>query len=463
MDCNNCTLDMSPGTLILCDANTGNPNDFNRMDCIRQTGVNHDITIRGGTIDCNNFGWGDSINKGIMLNGYYGDVNLCYNFTIDGVTILRARNEGLAIEYSRNGVVRNCHVSECGWSGITMAQVVYGLVYNNDVNNCGLKGGNPPLSRNISSLGCKHLDIFDNTVTNARQGGIGVNADAIYIYRSENISIHNNTIVDCNGAAGIITNAIGDYTSNLNIRDNYVSTRAGSGQQGIWLDCVKNFEVTGNTCKPDGGYWIYVTSNNSTGRIASNRYPSSKIAVISGTGINSFSGSTVFTGSIKAAQADYLHPALDATDISTHTDVNTLDYPRSVVAAAVSHNNLTYIRVQLGGIDQFGAAYSALLTLNDSDYWTASSPPLVRVDLVKCYDRTGSGVGDTINVGTNRTIGLGRTLLAATDILKVERNGVGISVPAIDIINGAATMNAITDGDNFTFHIKDNLNWPITP
>jgi len=465
MDCNNCILDMSPGTWIIVDANG---ESYQHCDPVRQgVGIggqaNYNVTIRGGNIDCNYYGDATTVNKAVMMNGYATDPNLSYNLVIDGVHMMRAKDEGCAIEYSHNGEIKNCYVKDCGWSGITMADMASGSVHNNWVDNCGLIGGNPPLSKNISLLGCSNMDVYQNYITNAKQGGIGINAAAAYIHPSQNISIRDNTITNFKGASGIRSTATDSkYTQGLDISGNDINTM--ESQSGILLEYIKTFNITNNTIR-NCLYWLYLGATCYSGNVEGNRYTSGKLYVTGSTSTKINSLNVFHITDIKELDTDFVYTLNAGETIQTaHSDINQLDIPRIVSVAAVTHTNFTVMQVQVYGYDQFGSLKSNLVDLHAGNGWASQTAAAFSViSFVQIYARTGTGSGDSVVVGINNKVAIPEMLISSASILKAKRNGANIAVPTIDTTYSLLTLAAISDDDDFTFWIKRERNWAIYP
>ncbi len=137
--------------------------------------------------------------------------------------------------------------------------------------------------------------------------------------------------------------------------------------------------------------------------------------------------------------------------------------PRTVTWAFVSHVNitLTQVQVDITGVDQYGNTrkYSANPAV---DGWSGeSSIAFAKITSCIVSIRTGTGAGDTINIGTGSKIGLANPIDATTDVYKVKKGtsdypAASYTVNATYNTVDLSTGGAILDGDDFTIWYKSN-------
>ncbi|MDD5061502.1 MAG: hypothetical protein PHN44_04370 [Candidatus Marinimicrobia bacterium] len=168
--------------------------------------------------------------------------------------------------------------------------------------------------------------------------------------------------------------------------------------------------------------------------------------------------------SILAAAADVIDAgeALNAALPITFTLAAQPDVPRTISLEFVSHAQITAYTLTITGVDAKGATVTE--TFTEADGWALeTSNAYATITSIIMSARTGTGAGDTMNVGIASKVGLAGFLSAITDVFKVVKSAAAgnaadysgatnvtpeTDYDTVDLSTGAA----IVDGDKFTIY-----------
>ncbi len=140
------------------------------------------------------------------------------------------------------------------------------------------------------------------------------------------------------------------------------------------------------------------------------------------------------------------------------------DVPRTITYAFDSHAQITKFTMTIVGVNARGEAVTE--TFTEADGWTGeTSNAFATITSVTLSARTGTGAGDTIDIGIGSKVGLANKIGAITDVYKVVKSAAAgnagdysgatnITAEAtyhtVDLSTGAA----IVDGDKFTVYYE---------
>ncbi len=170
--------------------------------------------------------------------------------------------------------------------------------------------------------------------------------------------------------------------------------------------------------------------------------------------------------SILAAVADNIdnNEDLSAALPITFTLAAQPDIPRSLTLTFNSHAQITAYSITVTGVNAKGETVTE--TFVTASGWTIeTSNAYATITSIIMTARTGTGAGDTMDVGIGSKVGLSGFLSAITDVFKVVKSAAAgnavdysgaanvtaeITYDTVDLSTGAA----IVDGDKFTIYYK---------
>ncbi len=173
--------------------------------------------------------------------------------------------------------------------------------------------------------------------------------------------------------------------------------------------------------------------------------------------------------SIQAAAATYIrsNQDLSAALPITFTLDKQPDVPRNLTWSFDSHAQITAFILVFTGIDAKGNAITD--TFTQAAGWSgATAKAYATITSIQMTARTGTGAGDTMDIGIGSIVGLANNIDAAGDVYKDVKSasaGNAADYPAasytvnttndtVDLSTGAAIVN----GDKFTIYYKSNIN-----
>ncbi|MDD3951902.1 MAG: right-handed parallel beta-helix repeat-containing protein [Desulfobacterales bacterium] len=150
---------------------------------------------------------------------------------------------------------------------------------------------------------------------------------------------------------------------------------------------------------------------------------------------------------------------LSATVPITFTITNQPDVPRNLTWALASHAQITAFTLDIRGITAFGSDVTESFT-QASGWSGATANAFAKITSVKLSARTGTGAGDTANIGTSTKLGLCNRIQATADVITVKKNTALMANGAFtpDITHHVVDVGSITAADNFEIRCRINRN-----
>lgn len=118
------------------------------------------------------------------------------------------------------------------------------------------------------------------------------------------------------------------------------------------------------------------------------------------------------------------------------------DIPRTISGHFDAHVNITAYSITVNAVDAKGNMWQEIFTEADGWDWETDHAAATVTSIIMTA-RTGTGVGDTMDMGIAGTFGLCGRLSGATDVFKIKRNNA-------DAVVGAAQVNATYDTYDMT-------------
>lgn len=279
-----------------------------------------------------------------------------------------------------------------------------------------------------------------------------------YFYKNQRGAI----VMDNNGATYPLYNVIANNTFQWNGTDaanTYDAILVGGRYNTITGNTFEGHAVTRYAITENGAGYL----NNIVGNTAYNHTNASPYYInLYGTDRTKTSYVETFSN-IFSANTSYVR---DNQAMSTGLGVaftidNQPDVPRTLTWA-MTHGNVTAFSIYIVGYSAQGILVTEVLT--DAIGWSGETAyAFAEISSIKIITRTGTGVGDTIDVGIGSKLGLSNTVYAVADVYKARKNDVvypaasftvGTAKSTIDVSTGGA----ITDNDDFTFWYMSSLN-----
>ena len=143
------------------------------------------------------------------------------------------------------------------------------------------------------------------------------------------------------------------------------------------------------------------------------------------------------------------------------------DVPRTITWSFDSHAQITAFTLIIAGTDGKGKAVTE--TFTQASGWSGQTVnAFARITSISMTNRTGTGAGDTLDLGIGSKLGLGNNIITASDVFKVDKSAAaGNTVDYTGVTNVTAegtydtvdvsTGAAIVDGDSFTIRYFNRL------
>ena len=133
------------------------------------------------------------------------------------------------------------------------------------------------------------------------------------------------------------------------------------------------------------------------------------------------------------------------------------DVPRTISWAFVAHTNITAYTMEIKGKDAKGNIQT--VTWDETAGWSGeTNVAFAIIEYIKMTARTGTGAGDTMNVGIASKLGLSNVIYATGDVYKIKKNNANVSIGTVNVTYGTVDCATITAGDDFTIWFRSNLN-----
>lgn len=166
---------------------------------------------------------------------------------------------------------------------------------------------------------------------------------------------------------------------------------------------------------------------------------------------------------VQAVSTTYIksNQALTAATPFTFGRDHQPDVPRTISFAFDSHANITAFTITIEGWTSLGTY--ATETFTEASGWAfESSYAYISISATKMTSRTGSGTGDTIDMGMTDVLGLGHRPFVYGDIYYLKKNTVWQSVASAQYSSTYGTYDmsviGLTAGDDYTFKYRISRN-----
>lgn len=438
------------GFILFSEDKSGFDDCFSYDNGNANTALGHGFCIENSTY-CSLTG--GSISLGNYLTGIYV-FTTGLGCMVDGCTFIDNGSTGIRIATNRTTVTGNViYTNGSGEIGISGSRDLCTVTGNTIYvyNDTGAAGTARGILWNPGTSTINGLTINNNTiyVDGIAYQGIGF-ANTI-----NNVSCNNNTISGdeiTSGAIGI-GGTLGCDGKNVKINDNIMSLTTATYGIFIRRGPFTHSSIEGNTIEgaaiPKTGAIYFYTTDEQAG------WKFENLGVESHNDLLAESSTHIRNGE-DMSQATTFNFTIDA-----HPDT-----PRTL-KFETTHANITAYTIEVKGITVDGLDTREIVEeFTEADGWSwETSHAYHYITFVRCTARTGTGVGDTADVGIGSKIGLGQKINVATDIIKVKKNnadytGDGANVTAdttyhtLDLSTGGAIVN----GDDFTVWVRQALN-----
>lgn len=198
-------------------------------------------------------------------------------------------------------------------------------------------------------------------------------------------------------------------------------------------------------------------------------------ASIQGNQITSAAFAGVSSGSIYDRYSDLFMDvlAVSATHIRSNEDLNeaipntfTLDAqpdkPRTLSGHFDTHAQITAYTIVITGVDAKGNTVTETFTEAASPWDFETSNAYATVISIIMTARTGTGAGDTMDIGITDVLGLSNIIYETGDVYKISKNNANATVAGAQIDTDYDTYDMAVIGlgatDDFTIWYRSNLN-----
>lgn len=354
----------------------------------------------------------------------------------------------------------NCTVSDC---------IVEENLYLIGAKECDIVGGNQidtlELIRLSGGDGANYNTIEGNTmkylkltyeadyntiIGNTISNGLG---HGILMQSASNNTISNNTIVGCGQSAdnsfdGIhITGGTAASDSNY-IHHNEIRHLGGANQfrYGIYLDAVS--DIPTNNIVEDND----LRNSGKTGP-----WRDDGIATeFKRRRIDMFMDVLAVSANVIRSNEDLSAGIPIAFTIDAQPDI-----PRTLSGHFDSHAQITAYTIDIVGVDAKGNTLTESKTEADGWDWETSNA-FATITSITMSARTGTGAGDTMDIGVTDVIGLSDAIYTTADVFKIKKNNANVTV-AIAQVNAtyhtydmAVITLAVTDDFTIWYSINKN-------
>ena len=414
------------------------------------------------------------------------------NLTVRNCIIVNAWAAGVEAILCNTVIISGNRIDNSADDGVGINdQTYYATVSDNIITNAGVgtSYGNP-CGIEVQD-GAHEFNLVGNIIEGATADGILVlpHATGLLCY---NGTISANTILDC--VEGIkIGGVAGQVTHNISVVGNSIDGN-GNGNIGILFhQYTKNCTGVGNTITgtQDMGFYVrgvdsVIQGNNihdnaskgiklwaesENNIVAQNTLVVNPVAQIVYYGTNnvSFRRHVDLFMDVLAVSATHVrsNEDLSAGIPITFTIDAQPDVPRTLSGHFDAHANITAYTIEITGTDAKGQAIVETITEADGWDWETDNA-FATITSIIMTARTGTGVGDTMDIGITDVLGLANRInamdyaQATCDVYKIKKNNANATVAEAQTNTTYDTYDmaviGLAGGDDFTIWYRSSLN-----
>lgn len=244
----------------------------------------------------------------------------------------------------------------------------------------------------------------------------------------------------------------------------------GTGNRAYDLNTLENSQFIGCIVEGAGGIWTYGFYIRGTAKniliseciINNCTYPIKVDGSYPTTYIYSNQCIDLFMD-VLAVSATHVRSNEDlsvATPI-TFTITAQPDIPRTLLGHFDSHAQITEYDIEIIGVDAKGNTITE--TKDETDGWDwETNNAFATITSIKMTSRTGTGAGDTMDIGITDVLGLSNIIYKTSDVFKIKKNNANATVATAQVNTTYDTYDMAVIGlaatDDFTLWYKSNLN-----
>jgi len=363
-------------------------------------------------------------------------------------------------------------------SAIIQSNQLSGYCYSN-IDVTGADGKVVIANNFIRSGRVANIYIKDSTGVNIQNNIFGIDSKLqLWVVDSSNISIDGNHfegIVSAGNLPGIRIESTDTAMSNITITNNQIKDQGRSNHGGIEVLEAEGLDIDDVIIE---GNRVWSTATNSYGLLITKfngeRY------LISGNNFSGNQGGAMLLSGMSILDILYDQYsdlfmdvlAVSATHIRSNEDLSAAtpitftidaqpDVPRTLSGHFDAHTNITAYTIEITGVDAKGNTVTEIKT--DADGWDwETSNAFATITSIKMTERTGTGVGDTIDIGITDVLGLSNVIYETGDVYKIKKNNANAVVAGAQVDTDYDTYDmsviGLANTDDFTIYYRSNLN-----
>ena len=137
------------------------------------------------------------------------------------------------------------------------------------------------------------------------------------------------------------------------------------------------------------------------------------------------------------------------------------DVPRTLSGHFDAHAQITAYSITVTGIDAKGNTVTEIKTEEDGWDWETSNA-FATITSIIMTAKTGTGAGDTMDIGITDVLGLSNNTYSTSDVSKIKKNNANATVATAQVNTSYDTYDmsviGLGAGNDFTIWYKSNLN-----
>ena len=412
------------------------------------------------------------------------------NLVVRNCIIVNAWAAGIEIILCNNVIISGNRIHNSADDGIGLNnQTFYAIVSDNIITDAGqgvTYGG--PMGIEIQD-GAHDFSIVGNSIRGSLGAGIGVSThEAALLCYNGTISAN---VMRGNVGSGVIVDGIeGEIAHGItavgNTVDGFIDGEDNTLNGIVFAEFSKNciaigniianihltsVKLSGDDCIIQGnsisdsnsrGIWIISTAENS--RIVHNVIKNHWME-IDDDGINTtiYEQYSDLFMDVLAVSATYIrsNEDLSAGIPITFTIDAQPDVPRTLSGHFDAHANITAYTIVITGVDARGRTQVETLTEADGWDWETDNAFAIITSIIMTA-RTGTGAGDTMDIGITDVLGLANKIYATDDVFKIKKNNANATVAGAQVDATYCTYDMAVIGlagaNDFTIWYRSNLN-----